>query len=427
MAVDKNLFLYDLAVVAIMKNEAPYVKEWLDYHILAGVNHFYIYDNESPDNLKEILQPYIDAGIVTYTFFPGKCRQMESYNDAVKRFKFFCRYMAWIDADEFIFPQNNKTIVEVVDEIFEENPKAGGLAVNVFQFGSNGQKKADLSKGVLERFTRRSSVDWLPLENGIAEGTARVKTIANPRKIKFFDNPHFAHYFEDYDAINENGGIVPLYSNNPPTVEKIVMNHYKTKSFEEYKKKVQRGNADLYISNYDIENFKADDRNEIFDDEILKYREFLKLNPADSERQLDYRSLCNALMETIAPIFSENTEIEFFKGQMETFLTCWKLSQHLRENILSEKQGKFFEEAALSAVHKTFFKNSDIADLRLLFEELPEILLLDYPIVENICESSINIIPRLMDIFRIHNLWREFYKFEYLMNMLQTVQRYKYA
>ena len=273
MTVDKDLFLYDLAVVAIMKNEAPYVKEWLDYHLLAGVNHFFIYDNDSPDNLKEVLKPYIENGIVTYTFFPGKCRQMEAYNDAVKRFKFFCRYMAWIDADEFIFPQNNKSIVEVVDEIFNENPKAGGLAVNIFQFGSNGQKHADLSKGVMERFTRRSSVNWLPMKNGIAEGTARVSTIANPRKIKVFDNPHFAYYFEEYNAVNENGKIVPLFSNNPPTVKKIVMNHYQTKSFEEYKKKVQRGNADHYMSNYAIENFKADDRNEIFDDSILKYRE----------------------------------------------------------------------------------------------------------------------------------------------------------
>ena len=84
MAVDKDLFLYDLAVVAIMKNEAPYVKEWLDYHLAAGVNHFYIYDNESPDNFKEVLQPYIDAGIVTYKFYPGAGRQIEAYTEAFK-------------------------------------------------------------------------------------------------------------------------------------------------------------------------------------------------------------------------------------------------------------------------------------------------------------------------------------------------------
>ena len=36
---DKNLFLYDLAMVAIFKDEGNYLKEWLDYHLLAGVEH----------------------------------------------------------------------------------------------------------------------------------------------------------------------------------------------------------------------------------------------------------------------------------------------------------------------------------------------------------------------------------------------------
>lgn len=89
MAVDKNLFMYDLAVVTIAKNEAPYIKEWLDYHLLAGVNHFYIYDNDSSDNQKEVLQPYVDAGIVTYIFYPGKARQYEAYNDAILNYRFF--------------------------------------------------------------------------------------------------------------------------------------------------------------------------------------------------------------------------------------------------------------------------------------------------------------------------------------------------
>ena len=59
MAVDKNLFKYDLAVVAIFKNEAPYLCEWLGYHLLAGVEHFYLYDNDSSDNCDEIIEPYV--------------------------------------------------------------------------------------------------------------------------------------------------------------------------------------------------------------------------------------------------------------------------------------------------------------------------------------------------------------------------------
>ncbi|MBR4152453.1 MAG: glycosyltransferase family 92 protein [Selenomonadaceae bacterium] len=103
--VDKNLFLHDLAIVAILKNEGHYLKEWLDYHLLAGVDHFYLYDNESPDNQAEVAKPYVEAGLVDYISAPGKVMQIAVYNDAVKRFKFFCRYMAFIDGDEFIYPK----------------------------------------------------------------------------------------------------------------------------------------------------------------------------------------------------------------------------------------------------------------------------------------------------------------------------------
>ena len=107
MPVDKNLFLYDLSVVAIMKCEGPYLKEWLDYHLLAGVDHFYIYDNDSPDNQAEVAAPYVKAGLVDYIHAPGKAMQNFVYNDAVKRFKFQSRYMAFIDGDEFILPKSS--------------------------------------------------------------------------------------------------------------------------------------------------------------------------------------------------------------------------------------------------------------------------------------------------------------------------------
>ena len=105
--IDKNLFLYDLAVVAILKNEGHYLKEWLDYHLLAGVEHFYLYDNDSTDNQAEVVAPYVAAGLVDYIPAPGKAMQMPVYNDAVKKFKFFCRYMAFIDGDEFIYPKTD--------------------------------------------------------------------------------------------------------------------------------------------------------------------------------------------------------------------------------------------------------------------------------------------------------------------------------
>ena len=430
MAVDKNLFLYNLAVVSIMKNEAPYVKEWLDYHILAGVEHFYIYDNESPDNLKEVLQPYIDAGVVTYIFYPGKARQYEAYNESIQNFRFFCRYIAFIDADEFIFPQNNKSIVEVVDEILADKPTAGGLAVNIYYFGSNNLETADYSKGVMERFTRRAPVDWLPVmtASGAIGGTAHVSTITNPRRVNFFFNPHFAIYFESYHAVNEEGKTVPSFSNNPPTVNKIVMNHYCIKSKEEYLKKISRGTADAYHNIYNLKKFEEDDHNEVFDDSILAYRSIRYGGGYGFVKPIDYQRVFNALLQNLLPSFSKNSPQENFAGKMENFLVCRKVAEHVSGSILDESVGKLFEEMALKSVYRSFFTTIPFADMRLLLAELPNILTRNYPIVNDIRRACIQMIPQILNLFRVYdaNAWKEFVNLKYLLKMLQGFDNYEY-
>ncbi len=58
------------AVCAIFKNESVFLKEWLEYHLLIGVEHFYLYNNFSEDNYQDILAPYIEKGQVTLTEWP---------------------------------------------------------------------------------------------------------------------------------------------------------------------------------------------------------------------------------------------------------------------------------------------------------------------------------------------------------------------
>lgn len=71
-SVKKESYKDNLSFVAIVKNEGPYIKEWIEYHKMVGVDRFYIYDNESTDNLEGILSDYIKSGEVVYKYYPGK-------------------------------------------------------------------------------------------------------------------------------------------------------------------------------------------------------------------------------------------------------------------------------------------------------------------------------------------------------------------
>ncbi len=48
---------FDVCVMAILKDEAPNMEEWLCHHMAIGVDHFFLYDNGSTDELHEVLRP----------------------------------------------------------------------------------------------------------------------------------------------------------------------------------------------------------------------------------------------------------------------------------------------------------------------------------------------------------------------------------
>ena len=94
-------YKYDYAIVAIVKNEAPYIKEWIEYHKKVGFQKFYIYNNNSTDNIEAVLSEYIKQGIVDLINYPGEKRQCFAYNDAVEKHRYDCKYIAALDLDEF--------------------------------------------------------------------------------------------------------------------------------------------------------------------------------------------------------------------------------------------------------------------------------------------------------------------------------------
>jgi hypothetical protein len=103
--------MYYLSVLAQFKNETINLKCWLDHHIWQGVQHFYLIDNGSNDNPLNILQEYINKGIVTYYFRPEKYSQIKNYRQIFAKDIWLKSYwMAVIDLDEFLYGVDRKLI-----------------------------------------------------------------------------------------------------------------------------------------------------------------------------------------------------------------------------------------------------------------------------------------------------------------------------
>lgn len=228
---------YRLSIAAIIRNE-EYIIEWIEYHRLVGVEHFYIYDNESTDGLKDKLQGYIENGIVTYTFFPGDCVQNKAYQDAVDKYKNDTKWLAIIDGDEYIVPVEGTLLPDLCDEIESINDyrgpgrlHVGGIGINGRVYGTSFHKKK-VGGLCIENYTYRCA-DNDPI-------SALIKTIVNPRVITVALTNN-SKMKKGYYSISENG--TPFVSNffYESTCKKIRINHYHSKSEEELISKLHRG------------------------------------------------------------------------------------------------------------------------------------------------------------------------------------------
>lgn len=227
-----------------------------------------------------------------------------------------------------------------------QDPNVAGMSIHWHCFGSNGQKNADYSRGVLERFARRAPNDWMiprknKPENLDAPCNCYVKVIANPRKINLNDSPHRMIYFHVNYIVDENAQLSEGSRPTPIIANKIVINHYYIKSHEEFLAKIKRGSAARTVMEKKLKWFEQCDRNEEFDDGILKYRaQRAKVYQPPDNSHIDER-LFKALTVNLFIAFLSDMTKDFCADKMETFLTCRAVCSYLKTKLVDNSQAKF--------------------------------------------------------------------------------------
>ena len=269
---------YAVSFCAIFRDEGQYLSEWLEYHLLIGVDHFYLYNNFSTDNYQEILEKYIKCGIVTLIDWPVPQGQMKAYADCVEHFGDESNWIGFIDLDEYVVPNHDDNIKDFLTR-FRKRPL---VLIYWLYFTSSGRIKRDSSKPLIEDFT----VCW--------------KKYADIGKLFFNTAYEYAddlpqNQYMHYRWGRIGGWALPpvnvfdrvcLFGENPVSTDDMPaqINHYVVKSYEEFQNKSKKGDA--VFKGYKKDDsyfFKHDMRGCQTDVHIFKYLVLLKKKLAKND------------------------------------------------------------------------------------------------------------------------------------------------
>lgn len=236
------------SVCAIAREEQLYLEDWVCSNMATGAEHFFIYDNGGSVPVQETLKQYVEAGLVTVVNFPGKSAQMPAYTHALFNFGHTSKWMGFFDCDEIMIPREKDT----VQDILTEYEQYGGLNVSWRIYGSN---------------SHQSKPEGLMIENYMLAmpkdhyESTHTKAIVQPEKtLRAGSNPHHFTFKPGFHAVSEDFKVVPN-AWTPHCSNKLQLNHYFTKSLEEFKIKIQRPRADAHqLGGRKLEDFYTFDK-----------------------------------------------------------------------------------------------------------------------------------------------------------------------
>jgi hypothetical protein len=218
-----------LAACSLYLNEARYLREWLEFHRLVGVERFFLYDNGSTDEHAEVLAPYVESGIVTiHRWEPSPPDQREVYEDCLRKHRHDARWIVFLDIDEFLFSPSAGPREGSVAALLGEYERWPGVGVNWAMFSHSGHRTTPEGL-VIDGYRLRDTAD-----------TGLVKSIVDPLRAVHCESAHTFTYDRGL-PVDENHWPIAQAQTKSTSFEHLRINHYASRSEEELQEKVNRG------------------------------------------------------------------------------------------------------------------------------------------------------------------------------------------
>lgn len=238
-------YKYFLSMLTIIRDENDYIEDWISYYIEElGFDHFYIYDNESSTPVKTFLEKiefkYLDK-ITFVDWETSESSQHDSHMDFLRNYRDETKWIFTADPDEYVIIKDKS---KTLKEFLEENSQYSAIECIWHHFNANGQEKKTEGTDI-ERFTKE--VPWHYAKD-------HGKRFAQTNRIKEFIN---------YNAVTRANTTIAASTPEDElwnmSEDFFQLNHYYTRSYEEWLKKISRGTVVPYAKR--------------------KYSEFFELNP----------------------------------------------------------------------------------------------------------------------------------------------------
>jgi hypothetical protein len=218
---------YYLSLCCIIKDER-YLEEFIIYYRILGVEHFYIYDNESSPSISDRLNKPFFNDICSIIHFPGKHKQMPSYKHFISNYGHETEWAIICDGDEYILPKHDWSLRDFLDKYNDVQ----AIGINWVLYGSSYHN--NIQDGFLVDKYRHCE----------GKQDKHIKTVFKPRFIKDWDNPHFGDVKNPNLYIDAKRNIINGPFNYNISNDIIQINHYFTRSLEDSYIKKNRGRAD---------------------------------------------------------------------------------------------------------------------------------------------------------------------------------------
>lgn len=217
---------FNNAICCIIKDE-KYLEEFIIYHYLIGVEHFYIYDNESKIPLNKRLNHDFFKKYCTIFETKGNAKQTKVYNECIEFTKNTVNWLIILDGDEFIYLKKHKNINNFLNDYKDFH----AIGLNWLMFGSSFHEK--IQKGlIIENYLYCDDTQ-----------NQHIKTICKPRNVIRVENPHYVVLKNPQLSIDTHKNIIkgPFNKNNNSDI--ALIHHYWGKSMEDMEIKINRGRA----------------------------------------------------------------------------------------------------------------------------------------------------------------------------------------